>query len=402
MKKFGFVTPWYGENIPGGAEMELRGLAHHLHSAGVSLEILTTCVEKFASDWNYNFHPEGLTEEAGIPVRRFSVRKRNTAAFDAVNLKLMTNQPITPQEERVYVEEMINSPKLYRYMESHVEEYALFVFIPYMFGTTYYGLQVAPEKSVMIPCLHDECYAYLEIFRELFRSIGGMVFNAAPEADLASRLYDLSAVKTTVLGVGVNTDISGHAARFREKYSIQQPFILYAGRKEKGKNVHQLIDYFVRFRQRWDEDLLLVLIGGGDIHIPENNGIVDLGFVPEQDKYDAYSAARVLCQPSTNESFSLVIMESWLCGRPVLVHEKCAVTTDFVKKSNGGLYFIGYNDFAGSLDYLLNHKDIAANMGRLGRQYVLDNFEWHWIVEKYTEFFRIVSESHPPKVGVTQ
>ena len=90
MKKIGFVIPWYGETIGGGAEAELRGVVHHLQDAGVELEVLTTCVEKFASDWSVNFHKPGLTEEAGIPVRRFPVRRRDEAAFGFINNKLMT------------------------------------------------------------------------------------------------------------------------------------------------------------------------------------------------------------------------------------------------------------------------------------------------------------------------
>ena len=39
MKKTGFVAPWYGEKIGGGAEAELRGLIHHLADAGVPLEV---------------------------------------------------------------------------------------------------------------------------------------------------------------------------------------------------------------------------------------------------------------------------------------------------------------------------------------------------------------------------
>ena len=50
MKKIGFVAPWYGEKIGGGAEAELRGLVHHLIDAGVALEVLTTCAEAFRSD----------------------------------------------------------------------------------------------------------------------------------------------------------------------------------------------------------------------------------------------------------------------------------------------------------------------------------------------------------------
>ena len=77
MKKTGFVAPWYGEKIGGGAEAELRGLIHHLADAGVPLEVLTTCAESFASDWSLDYHEPGLTVEAGIPVRRFRTRRRN-------------------------------------------------------------------------------------------------------------------------------------------------------------------------------------------------------------------------------------------------------------------------------------------------------------------------------------
>ena len=55
-----------------------------------------------------------------------------------------------------------------------------------------------------------------------------------------------------------------------------------------------------------------MLIGGGELEIPTEikNDVYDLGFVDLQDKYDAYGAATLLCQPSKNESFSFVIMES--------------------------------------------------------------------------------------------
>lgn len=55
MRKIGFVIPWYGEDIPGGAEMELREVATHLQRAGMDVEILTTCVREFSADWNENY-----------------------------------------------------------------------------------------------------------------------------------------------------------------------------------------------------------------------------------------------------------------------------------------------------------------------------------------------------------
>ena len=52
MMMLGFVIPWFGEKIPGGAEMELRGLTAHMAAAGIELEILATCVKEFKYAWN--------------------------------------------------------------------------------------------------------------------------------------------------------------------------------------------------------------------------------------------------------------------------------------------------------------------------------------------------------------
>ena len=147
--------------------------------------------------------------------------------------------------------------------------------------------------------------------------------------------------------------------------------------------------YFGEYKRRNSSGLKLVLIGGGKIDIPKEykHEIIDLGFVDLQDKYDACAAAEFLCQPSKNESFSLVIMESWLCSRPVLVHEDCAVTKNFAIESKGGLYFKDYYDFEGCLNFYLEHKDIATEMGKNGRAYVIENFAWDVIVDKYTKFF---------------
>ena len=392
MKKIGFVIPWYGEEIGGGAEAELRGVVHHLHDAGVPVEVLSTCVECFTSDWNKDVHEPGLTEEAGIPVRRFRVRKRNTQAFDEVNLKLMNDIRLNPEEQEIFCREMINSPDLYDYIRDHGEEYGLFLFIPYMFGPVYYGCQIHPEKSVLIPCLHDEAYAYMECFREAFSKVAGMVFNAEPERKLAEKLYGVKGETFETFGIGMETDWQTDPERFRMKYRIRDPFILYAGRKDAGKRVDRLVNAFAAYKKRNPGTLKLVLIGGGDIAIPDRENIIDLGFVSKQDKYDAYGAAEIFCNPSEMESFSLVIMESWLAGRPVIVNGKCAVTKDFVLQAQGGLYFDNYEEFEGTVNYLLTHQETADQMAKNGRKYVLEHFDWDVITKKYIRLFEKLTE----------
>ena len=389
MKKIGFVTPWYGEKIPGGAEMELRGLVHHLKDAGVDLEILTTCVREFTADWNENYHRPGVSEEAGIPVRRFKVRKRDTQAFDRVNIKLMNGQMLNKEEEQIFIREIINSNDLYAYMKEHEKDYSMFIFIPYMFGTTWYGSQICPEKSILIPCFHDEAYIYMKIFRDVYSKVAGIVYNAQPEYDLMQPIYNLEHTHQRVVGVGMDTNISFSKSRFRDKYGINSPFIVYAGRKDEGKNIYTLINYFERYKERMQNDMKLVLIGGGKVKIPKaiERDVIDLGFVDIQDKYDITASAALLCQPSKNESFSIVIMESWLCGRPVLVHRDCEVTKHFVKDSGGGLYFGNYFEFEGCVNYILTHPDVAAQMGACGCKYVKENFDWDVVVGKYKELF---------------
>ena len=368
----------------------MRELVLHLKETGAKVEILTTCVEKFASDWNFNYYHEGNVVEHGITIRRFLVRKRNTEAFDRINYKLInSNVPITLEEEEIFLRENINSPQLYQYMEEHSNEYDYYVFIPYLFGTTYYGVQVAPEKSILIPCFHDESYFYLKHFQTVFSSVAAIVYNAEPERRLAEKNYNLENVCQVVMGIGMETEVFGVPNRFRTKYGINEEFVLYAGRKDAGKNVDVLLAYFAEYKRRNKNSIKLVMIGGGEIDIPESirRDVCDLGFVPIQDKYDACSAAIALCQPSSHESFSFVIMESWLCGKPVLVSGQCEVTKDFAIQSNGGLYFDDYFEFEGAVNYLMDNKHIADDMGRNGRVFVKDNFAWDVIVEKYLGFF---------------
>jgi glycosyltransferase involved in cell wall biosynthesis len=381
--KVAFVIPWYG-NIPGGAESECRTTAEHLAARGVEVEILTTCVKEFLSDWNTNHYPEGIYHEGGLMVRRFPVRKRNTRKFDRINYKLIHAMAISPEEESIFIREMINSTALCKYIQDHGNEYDYFFFIPYMFGTTYFGAQIHPAKSILIPCLHDESYAYLEIYKPLFRSVRTILYNTGPEKDLCNRIMAPEG-NQVVMGIGVDTTIGYDARRFADTFGITDPFILYAGRRDPGKMVDELIRYFTRYLEETGSALKLVLIGKGEITIPRgySDRVIDLGFLPVQDKYDAYAAASVFCMPSLNESFSLVMMESWLCGAPNLVNGGCEVTKSHCIRSNGGLYYGDYEEFEACLSYLMTHPDIRVRMGENGRRYVQKEYDWDIIMNRY-------------------
>jgi glycosyltransferase involved in cell wall biosynthesis len=386
--KLAFVIPWYGESIPGGAEAECRATAKAFHKKGHSVEIFTTCVREFLSDWSVNHHPAGESVEGGLKVLRFPVRRRDTQAFDAVNLKLMRSLPVSAEEQETFMRENVSSPALYDHIARCPDDY-LFLFTPYMFGTTYWGSQVCPRRSLLIPCLHDESYAYMPIVKRMVDRFSGLLFYSDFERRLASSLYGTPAEKMAVMGGGVDSAWTADAERFRRKYGLQD-FIVYAGRRDAGKNVAMLVDYFSRYRRETGDELELVLLGKGSLEIPavSRRWIRDLGFVSLQDKYDCFAAATFFCLPSLYESFSIVIMEAWLAETPVVVYERCQVAKEHCLSSNGGLYFANYEEFAEITGELRRRSDLRCELARRGKQYVQENYTWAAVHQRFTAALR--------------
>ncbi len=384
-----FVTPWYGRGIAGGAEAECRATARALAGRGVPVEILTTCARDHASEWS-DHHPEGVTEEDGLPVRRFKVRPRDPERYLRLHWRLQLGGRLTSFEEEDFVRASINSNDLHAYLATERDRY-WYVFIPYCFGTTWEGALAAPDRSLLIPCLHDEPFAHLAWTRRVLRAVRAACFHVPAERALGETVAGGDPGNFALVGEGVDTDIAGDGARFRRKYGIHDPFLLYAGRKAREKNTPLLVEYYARYRFTHPErPLKLVLVGSGGVRIPERLGrdVLDLGFVPPQDKLDAYAATLALCQPSLLESFSIVMMEAWLGGAPVLVHAGCPVTREHCLASNGGLFFGDYFEFVEAVELLLGDEALRRRMADNGRAYVLAHFTWDRVAENYLGVLR--------------
>jgi glycosyltransferase involved in cell wall biosynthesis len=382
-RKVAFVTPWYGAAATGGSETAARETAEHLAAAGLEVEALTTCVPDFRSDWSRNSLPAGAAMENGVLVRRFAAGRRDRDAFDAANRKLMAGVRVTEAEERAFLRNNINSPGLVEFLSQHRSD-RLYIFSPYLYGTTIEGMRACDGDAYLIPCLHDEGYARLPAVQRTLKSARRLLMLSEPELRTLEALTDGPAPSAVVVGQGVESEFASDGAAFRRRYQIERPFVLYAGRRDAGKNVELLVGFMGRYRARRGAVCDLVLIGGGQ-PLGGQDGVRDLGFVSLQDKRDAYAAAAVLCQPSTLESFSLVMMEAWSAGTPSLVHGGCAVTRDHVSRSNGGLYFESYGEFELCLDLLLARPELAQQLGANGRQYVRENYAWGPMVRRYRE-----------------
>src|SRR5262245_60858112 len=210
--KLAFVIPWFGD-LSGGAESVCRATAQRMHERGVPVEILTTCIKQLQSDWTQNYHAPGMDTVRGLPVRRFPVGPRDTAEFLRINDRLIKRLPVTPKEQATFVREMIRCDDLTSFVERNADDY-VYLFLPYMFSTTYWGALACPDRSIVIPCRHDEGYAFLDLFKPVFEQARGLLFHSRSEMNLANRLYGLSSGSQALVGAGVDIDLRGDAERF--------------------------------------------------------------------------------------------------------------------------------------------------------------------------------------------
>jgi hypothetical protein len=199
-----FVTPWYGEDIPGGAEAEARHTARNLAAAGVEVTVLTTCLGGPGADWDHERFPRGEAREEGVRVLRFPTARRDGDRFNRLNARVMAGASLSVEEENDFFANMVHSPALLKHLAAHPEE-GPFFFIPYLFTTSVLGPLVHPARSVLIPCLHDEGYARMKAVRRAFQSARALAFHVPSERELAAR-FRLSRGEPLILGEGIDTD----------------------------------------------------------------------------------------------------------------------------------------------------------------------------------------------------
>src|SRR5206468_2008988 len=88
-------------------------------------------------------------------------------------------------------------------------------------GTTDEDALVAPERSLLVPCLHDEPFAYLRWTLRILRTARRVCFHVAAEQALGEALAGPSPERFALVGEGVDVPPAGDGARFREKYRVE-------------------------------------------------------------------------------------------------------------------------------------------------------------------------------------
>src|SRR4029079_726586 len=176
-----------------------------------------------------------------------------------------------------------------------------------------------------------------------------------------------------VVGVGSEVPDRVEPERFRRKFNRRRPFAIYIGRIDENKGCGELFSHFQRYAAAFPGGMDLVLIGSAIMQVPKHPRVHHLGFLDDRDKFDALAAAHVLTQPPYFESLSMVALEAWALGRPVLANGRCDVLKGQCLRSNAGLYYSDPREFVECLSVLERTRWLTGALGRNGRQFFREN-----------------------------
>lgn len=404
MNKIAIVIPWFGKDLKGGAEQQAYQIAVRLNARRKNVEILTTCCKSFHDDWAINHYQAGTSDIEGLSVRRFPVDLRDSLKFDLVNRELLDIpkdklipgvSPVLPEKSSIFVEENIKSLSLQNFIVNNRDDYSAFILLPYLYGVIIKGVHAALDKAYLQPCLHDECYAYLPEIADIFCRAKGILLNSEGEKLLAQNLFGPGINnKCNVVGEGVEFNsfnkLSSLARHFLDKGIEEYNYILSLGRRDPAKNTDFLVKVFSDYKKRYPLSKLKLVLAGPGTHSYANEtaDVYDFGLVSEDEKNSLLKYARVLCQPSLNESYSRVIMESWLAGRPILVNGTCLATSMAVQDSGGGWISNSEQEWIQMLSVIDSTDNIAlSETGIKGKEYAEKFADWERVIDHYEEIF---------------
>ena len=395
--KVAIVVQRYGPGINGGAELHARYIAERLARHG-DVEVLTTCASDYVT-WKNEF-PPGVETVNGIAVRRFRVKhERDPLVFAKRSERVFLQRHSLGDELDWLDAEGPTSPALVDYIAKHVADYEYCLFFSYRYYHAYYGARAAGSRAILVPTAERDATIGLSIFQPLFRSVRAVMYNSPEEQAMIHAVSGNQRVPGVVVGIGSDVPNSPQAARFRQKYKIRGPFAVYVGRVDQNKGCNELFEFFQGYLKDPAGKLSLILIGTSLLPVPEHPRIRHLGFLNDADKFDAMAAADLLIMPSYYESLSMVALEAWALGRPVLANGKCDVLKGQCIRSNAGLYYETLGEFVGTLEAIEQNRWLSGTLGRNGRQFFRDQYDWPVIERKYLDMFDRLKKEPPVAAG---
>jgi glycosyltransferase involved in cell wall biosynthesis len=194
-------------------------------------------------------------------------------------------------------------------------------------------------------------------------------------------------------GNGIDSDllISSQKIKFPKKTNL-----LFIGSFAKHKQLEILIDAFFKLKsKKLTSDISLTLAGQKTLYFPKilkhiqklplsiRSKINFCFSFPQSRLTKLIDQSTILILPSLQESFGLVLLETWARGKPVIATNISSLQ-ELVKTTHGGLIFNSSSskDLSKKITHLIKNPDLCQKLGKNGLEYVRNNYTWDQVYKK--------------------
>lgn len=390
--RFTFVISRYGENILGGAEKHARDVAEHLAARGHDVRVLTTCAEQYTT-WK-NVRPAGEEHLNGVEIVRYPVTVGRLRPLDGVTKALAS--AVRPSRALGWAWGFAQGPTvpaLIEQLEREASARDLVIFFSLLSQLTFEGLRRIGRKSALVPVVHEEPPIYAKLARETLCLPRALLVNTEEEWARIRRVAGSDVSPGAIVAVGLEEPLPRDAGYVPP---TKAPYLLILGRAAKTRPMLRVWREVQARRDLppmvmgngktvpWSE-VQLVTVGEVSRMYAGMKNVIQLPFVDEHTRWQLVWNATALVNPSIHESLSLVLLEAWACGVPVIVNAKCDVTVGQCRRSGGGfaIDFGKPGEAARQLSQRLSATDARATMARGGEAYARERYRWDRVIGAY-------------------
>lgn len=364
--RLAIVVPRYGPDLGGGAEGLARWAATWL-AGRHDVTVLTTCAHDYRT-WA-DHYPPGDSRDGDVRVRRYPVAApRDPGRHDRWYAAARRGELGPAGMTRWMREQGPYAPALLDALDREGAGYDAVLFVPYLYATTWEGLPLVADRSLLIPALHDEPPAAFPIMDRTFRLARGLAFSTPEEREFCRTRFGPLRAATRLVGAGVDPGPEAAVARAAE------PYVLYLGRIDPSKGCADLVRMHRAAHRSHDVVPRLVMAGRPAMELPVEPWLDVRGFVEEDEKRALLAGATALVLPSPFESLSVAVLEAWMRGRPVIVNGASPVLVGQVRRAAGGLWYDDWAGYAECVVRLAGDPVVAGRLGRQGRRYARGRF----------------------------
>jgi len=374
--RVGIVVQRYGAGITGGAEAHAAQVVARLLPRW-DIRVLTSCAVDHLT-WA-NALPAGETRVDGVPVLRFAnPRPRSMRELNALSRRLFGRSLDRDEEEAWMALQGPLLPGLWRHLEEHGGEYDGFVAFTSLYVSTAWSVPLVADRTLLVPTAHEDEALAFDAYAEVFERPRALLVNTPEELDLIHRRFPRHA-RARVVGVGVEPP-AVQPGRFRTRFEVPGEYLLYVGRVERGKGIPGLLEAYRDLRAAVADAPTLVLAGEASMDV-RSEGVRVLGRVSEQEKWNGLAGALAAVVPSPRESLSLLALEAFAVGTPVLGSAASPVVRGHVERSRAGATF---EDPATFVEAVARVRRERGAMARAARRYAT-RYRWERVVDAYRE-----------------